>query len=137
MLRVRQTVQAMDLHLPTVFDARLREAGWGIFEKTPSKDVPDEFRWPNLFRHPDLRRPRGESFNDMRQRLESFRQEYLPVHNDVCAIVAHGGTIRVMLTLLCPQYAAHIVENEHTGNAEIWRVEGGRCQKVFSPSDVV
>lgn len=133
MLRVRQTVEAMKLDVPVVFDERLREACYGVFEKTPSKDLPEEFRWKNLFVHKTLCRPEGESVADISRRLNSFIEEYLAKEKSVCAVVAHGGTLRVMLTLLCPTQEAQIVAHEHMGNADVWYVENAAYIKAFSP----
>lgn len=82
-----------------VLDERLSEQNFGIFEGFTYGELlemyPDEFRdWNSNFSN--YRIPEGESFSDVRQRIDSFI-EGLSKKNKEVLLVAHKGTLGHLL----------------------------------------
>ena len=136
--RARSTAQVLidhygyDLHI----DQRLRETNMGEIEGKNGDDVarlvgPDAIKvWkshdPKTF---DFRFPKGESKNDVRKRAFESLIEYAEKYPDEnLAISAHGGVLRLLLTLTkntpdsfiyiknCGVYELHFNEKE-----DLWR----------------
>jgi len=85
-----------------IYDKRLAEQDFGIFEEKTYKQIsaayPDELRfWNQDYR--GYRIPEGESFLDVRQRVEDFCQELWAMEGKTL-LVAHKGTLGHMLACL-------------------------------------
>lgn len=95
-----------------VLDERLRELNYGVLQGVAI----DRFRdvlavhgvaesWgPGVFSQNGMAPPEGESISDLRQRLENFTSDLFAAHpgerEQQVLLVAHGGTLRVLMTLL-------------------------------------
>ena len=97
LLRARQTAQIIldgrDLRLES--DERLQEQNFGIFEGYTHQELtrkfPEEYAaWNQNFN--DYRIPEGESFRDVRERVDQF-VEGLPVGDGTLLLTAHKGTL--------------------------------------------
>ncbi|MCK5170743.1 MAG: alpha-ribazole phosphatase [Bacteroidales bacterium] len=82
-----------DIHI----DNRLMELNFGYWELQEWDQIkhPDIDRWMTDFVNTPC--PNGESFLDMHNRVVEFISE-LNTNNDNIAIIAHGGTIRNIIT---------------------------------------
>lgn len=132
MLRVQQTVEELNLGAPIVEDPRLVEINLGIYEGRPSKELIDEFRWRGLLADKTKGPQGGESLMQIEERLGAFIDECLSREKEPVLVAAHGGSVRVLLSLLCPPQIERVLA-EFTGNCEVWRVENQDYVKVFSP----
>lgn len=100
---------AAALGLDTITDPRLRERSLGILEGFRSVDVPAALSGVagNRVIDPDAGPPDGESLRDLYWRAADFADEALgsgqPGHDgrpSEVAVVAHGGTLRVLAAYL-------------------------------------
>lgn len=94
--RAKQSAQILLPRTEKIVDARLEERNFGIFEGKSYKEIlrfyPVEAKswaedWMNY------RIPKGESFLDVQQRIESFSKELLRHNWENVLIVSHKGTI--------------------------------------------
>ena len=92
---------AAALELGVSRDPRLRERGLGVLEGTPSVAVPAALSGVAGSRviDPDARPPDGESLRDLYWRAAGFASDLLDAGLQV-AVVAHGGTLRVLSAYL-------------------------------------
>ncbi len=113
--RAKETMErirvAFDTELPPIrFDDRLREVSFGIMEGKLHSELEEDVgviagkRDANYWNY---RPPKGESYQDVADRLNSFKDEL----NGDCIIVAHGGVLRVM---------RHLVENASKEEMANW-----------------
>jgi 2,3-bisphosphoglycerate-dependent phosphoglycerate mutase len=88
---------AAALGLSVTRDPRLRERGLGVLEGTPSVAVPAALSGVAGDRviDPDARPPDGESLRDLYWRVAGFAGDLLDAGREA-AVVAHGGTLRVL-----------------------------------------
>jgi probable phosphoglycerate mutase len=93
---------AAALGLEVTFDARLRERSLGLLEGTASVAIPAALSGVAGDRvlDPDAWPPDGESLRDMYWRVAAFADDRLGGHNEEIAIVAHGGTLRMLTAYL-------------------------------------
>jgi 2,3-bisphosphoglycerate-dependent phosphoglycerate mutase len=93
---------AAALDLEVTFDARLRERSLGLLEGTASVAIPAALSGVAGDRvlDPDAWPPDGESLRDMYWRVAAFADDQLTGHNKEIAIVAHGGTLRMLTAYL-------------------------------------
>jgi 2,3-bisphosphoglycerate-dependent phosphoglycerate mutase len=94
---------AAALGLATVRDSRLRERSLGVLEGTASAAVPAALSGVAGGRvlDPDARPPDGESLRDLYWRVAGFADDILsPSPPAQTAVVAHGGTLRVLAAYL-------------------------------------
>ena len=97
---------AAALGLDTMRDPRLRERGLGVLEGTPSVDVLPALSGIAGDRviDPGARPPDGESLRDLYLRVAGFADDLLarsqPGRPGQVAVVAHGGTLRVLKAYL-------------------------------------
>jgi 2,3-bisphosphoglycerate-dependent phosphoglycerate mutase len=94
---------ATALGLAVSHDPRLRERGLGVLEGTRSVAVPAALSGVagNRVIDPDARPPEGESLRDLYWRVADFAGDVLaPGGPREVAIVAHGGTLRVLTAYL-------------------------------------
>jgi len=87
------------LQIAPMVDPRLQEFDFGEWEKKPWDDVPRQAldRWaadPVAFRAPG-----GETGQALIDRVTAFHRELVEAHED-CAIVSHGGPLKVLIALL-------------------------------------
>ena len=92
---------AAALGLTVSRDPRLRERGLGVLEGTRSAAVPAALSGVagNRVIDPDARPPDGESLRDLYWRVAGFAGGLLDAGREV-AVVAHGGTLRVLAAYL-------------------------------------
>jgi 2,3-bisphosphoglycerate-dependent phosphoglycerate mutase len=91
------------LGMGTVRDPRLRERSLGILEGTASAAVPPALSGVAGDRvlDPDAWPPDGESLRDLYRRVATFADDLLsPGPPGEVAVVAHGGTVRVLTAYL-------------------------------------
>ena len=84
-------------------DARLRERSLGVLEGTASAAISPKLTGLGVNRvaDPDARPDGGESVRDLYQRAASFADELAARdHPGDVAVVAHGGTLRVLFAYL-------------------------------------
>lgn len=129
--RARETADILSLGMtvPLRVDARLMERSFGILEGLSRPD--------QTARHPEVRAglkadpidyapPEGESYRAFWDRVEALSRDLLEADGKV-AVVAHGGTIRILLGLFLgtgPESAPHItLDNAHVSLVD---VAGGR-----------
>lgn len=97
---------AAALRLDTTRDPRLRERSLGVLEGTRSVAVPPALSGVAGDRviDPDTRPPDGESLRDLYRRVAGFADDLLaldqPGRPGQIAVVAHGGTLRVLTAYL-------------------------------------
>jgi probable phosphoglycerate mutase len=99
--RCRQTAEpiAAATGLETVFDARLRERAYGVFEGRTypevQRDLAGQFeRW--LARDPDFDVEGGESLRGFQQRVEAVLTELAELHaGRTLVVVTHGGVLDI------------------------------------------
>lgn len=97
---------AAALRLEVTRDPRLRERGLGVLEGTGSVDIPAALSGVPGDRviDPDARPPDGESLRDLYWRVAGFADDLLarcrPGWPGQVAVVAHGGTLRVLRAYL-------------------------------------
>jgi len=104
--RARETMEriraAFDDELPDIrFDDRLREVSFGIMEGKLHSELAGDvgvLAGKRKAGYWDYRPPKGESYEDVADRLNSFKREL----SGTSVIVAHGGVLRVM---------RHMIEN--------------------------
>lgn len=112
--RCRQLAEdlALDASLTVQFDDRLKELNYGDWEMLTSQSIPPDRFGPWLADYANIRPPNGENFQDLGQRVNAFWQEQIipllsspgreradRAASDPLFIVAHGGVIRVWLSL--------------------------------------
>jgi 2,3-bisphosphoglycerate-dependent phosphoglycerate mutase len=94
---------AAALGLAITRDARLRERSLGILEGTAAVAVPAALSGVagNYVIDPDAWPPDGESLRDLYRRVADFADDLLaPGVSGEVAVVAHGGTLRVLTAYL-------------------------------------
>ena len=97
---------AAALRLDTIRDPRLRERSLGVLEGTRSVAVSSALSGVSGDRvmDPDARPPDGESLRDLYWRVAGFADDLLarcqPGGPGEIAVVAHGGTLRVLTAYL-------------------------------------
>ena len=91
--------------LPVQQKPELRELHFGLWEGLRYEQIME--KWANelslMYGHPEKgRAPEGEGFSDLAQRAGAALLEIRKAHQETetIAVVAHGGTIRVLLCLL-------------------------------------
>ena len=133
--RTRKTLEAMNLSgIPVSFDDRLRELNCGIFEGLPESAVPAPYSTPTILNDFSIRRPQGESINDLIARLSSFKKECLETISVPALVVLHAGSLRALLLSCFPLRHDEIVSSK-PGNCEVIRAQNGDYEKVFTPSE--
>ena len=95
---------AAALGLDVTRDPRLRERAFGVLEGTRSAAMPTALSGVAGSRviDPDARPPYGESLRDLYWRVAGFADDLLAAGGtpDEIAVVAHGGTLRVLTAYL-------------------------------------
>lgn len=96
LLRAKETASIINesLSLPISYDARLRELNMGDLQGLVFKDVSNEC-WDLLNHEPH--KIHAESLEDFYKRIKSFFDEIDAKRNTL--IVAHGGTVRMLMYL--------------------------------------
>ena len=99
--RTRQTAEiiAKELGLEINLDKRLRDVNFGIFSGKLKKEYQKLFsdRKEKFFKRP----PRGESWNDVRERVSCFLKEIEEKHKDKnILIVSHGDTLWLLAGII-------------------------------------
>jgi broad specificity phosphatase PhoE len=104
-------------------DARLRERSLGVLEGTQSHQLPPALTGIAGTRviDPDARPPDGESLRDMYWRVAGFADELLAANSEI-AIVAHGGTLRLLSAYL-RGIPVERMTWEPVGNGRIMRLQ--------------
>jgi broad specificity phosphatase PhoE len=108
LIRARETAEIVGAHLglePTL-DARLREANRGRWEGRLFIDIereePERYAaWRRAGEH--FRFPGGESLRDQLERVQACVQDVRSSRELPALLVAHGGSIRVMLCAQDPR----------------------------------
>ena len=114
LVRARQTAEeiAKCLGIPVIADARLREIDVGEWQGLTSEEV---LQWDAERLHAvrsgghTVRRPSGESWQDVADRSLAMFEQIVAVHRGKHVIlVTHGGTIRMLISGL------HLLNETHT-----------------------
>ncbi len=100
--RTRETAEiaADKLKLPVYYDARLREASFGIWEGMTFSEVyeqyPEEFnKWyQDIWKY---KMPEGETFSEVLERVCQATREITQRHSGTVLVVTHGGVVKAML----------------------------------------
>lgn len=86
--------------LDIIYDERISERKFGSFEGINADDYYDRMDKSGLPRH-EFRPPGGESYLDMKNRIESFYRMLLEKYmNKTVVVVAHGSLNRVFLSVV-------------------------------------
>ena len=144
--RARQTAAplATVLELPVTRDARLRERCLGVLEGTESAAIHPTASGLRAHRvvDADARPPDGESLREFYRRVAEFADDLLapadpapadPARGDI-AVVAHGGTLRVLNAYLHGIPVEHM-SWEPLANGCILRWPAWRLDQITSPSE--
>ena len=119
--RARQTAQSivdtLNLTCPIFFTDLLRELDYGEHTNQP---VAEAFRFLNYKAVEDRRYPGGESFQDLKKRVHQFIEQLrLEAPGKRILLIAHAGSIRMMLILFDPshrqEYLAQTFSNRYLG----------------------
>jgi 2,3-bisphosphoglycerate-dependent phosphoglycerate mutase len=125
---------AAALGLAITRDPRLRERSLGILEGTASVAVPPALSGvagPRVI-DPDAWPPDGESLRDLYRRVAAFADDLLsPGQPEEVAVVAHGGTIRVLGAYL-RGVPVERMSWEPVANGSIVRLPLGQPQRAYS-----
>ena len=126
---------ATALGLPVSRDARLRERSLGILEGTDSAAILPAVSGLHAHRvvDPDARPPGGESLRDFYRRVAEFTDDLAAPAGDI-AIVAHGGTLR-MLNAYLRGIPVQDMSWEPLANGRILRLPAWRLDHVTNPSE--
>ncbi len=124
MLRTKQTSEiiAEATGLVSLFDDRLRETGFGIFDGKPFATFLEKYKDPVSRISPDSN-DGVEGYIDMRQRLTTFLDDVKENYtNKKVVIVSHGDTLEQLHGILT---------HESPGvSASGWYPEKGSCTEV-------
>jgi 2,3-bisphosphoglycerate-dependent phosphoglycerate mutase len=125
------------LGLPVTRDARLRERCLGVLEGTNSATIHPTASGLRAHRVVDAeaRPPGGESLRDFYRRVAEFADDLaaLPLAGDI-AVVAHGGTVRVLNAYL-RGIAVERMSWEPLANGCILRSPAWRLDHLTNPSE--
>lgn len=105
MIRARESAKIIFPELRAEEQSRLMELNFGDFELKTWSEIQknSEIFFENYMKNwKTMRFPNGESFADLKLRLESFIEEHI-INNhlfDTLAIVSHGGTTKALVNLL-------------------------------------
>ncbi|WP_245583024.1 histidine phosphatase family protein [Paenibacillus daejeonensis] len=118
LLRARQTLDVLELDYPgeISYEPRLRELDFGVWEGKTYNDLQHDEQYRQWLDDPStITPPGGESLVDFRARVTSWLAEVqqrqyghsteLPI-----LVVAHGGSIRMLVSLLQPGHAFWDIE---------------------------
>jgi alpha-ribazole phosphatase len=123
--------------LPLKLDARFREIGFGVWEGRS---------WESLYQSEGERllafqcnpscnpAPGGEDYPDFERRIADGWNELLDIaHGQHWLLVAHGGTIRVLLRLVLGIPLANLfrIDVPHASLSRVQRDSGGATRLVF------
>lgn len=125
------------LELTVIQDARLRERSLGVLEGTASAAISPKVTGlgANRVADPDARPDGGESVRDLYQRAASFADELATRdHPGDVAVVAHGGTLRVLYAYL-HGIAVERMAWEPLENGRILRCPAQRQDHGHSPRE--
>lgn len=120
--------------LPVIFDARLMEIGFGVWEgRTPDElrqQDPDQIR--RFWRDPVANRPQGaETLESFRDRVASAWQDILEAQQGKkVLIVGHAGIIRLIMTLVLGARLDHLfrIQVDNAGLTRI-RIQGSDADR--------
>ncbi len=119
---LKRCTKMADILYPNTYvtDERLKELNYGDWENKEWKDinVPEKENW--IYTYPHLKTPNGESFSDLKLRVEDFFNHLQNQPHQKVAIVCHGGVIRSFISSLLQipldlsqnfkiHYAGHVV----------------------------
>jgi broad specificity phosphatase PhoE len=121
--RARQTaeviVEALRLACPLSFSPFLRELDYGQYTNRP---VSEAFHFLNYKIAQDQRYPGGESFQDLKKRVALFLDQLrIEAKGKRVLIVAHAGSIRMLLMLLDEAHAQEYL-GQTFGNRYVGRI---------------
>lgn len=124
MQRTTETAEiiAQAVNLPIVFDERLREAGFGVFNEGPRKEILKKYPNGEARISPD-EEDGVESFLDIRKRLQGFLDDMKGKYvGKKMILVSHGDTLEQLHGILT---------NEAPGLSAIgWTPEKGSCTEI-------
>lgn len=138
LLRARQTVELLCPKLEPIETKAFREMNFGAWEMKTYADLKNDAAYRAWIEAPEtITPPGGEHFQEMKQRIEGglrqLRQETAARGSRNILLVAHGGVIRYLLTLLTgdkKQFFEWNVSHD-TGIRLIWETndwrEGRKC----------
>ncbi|MBA1438347.1 MAG: histidine phosphatase family protein [Epsilonproteobacteria bacterium] len=97
--RAKQTLQALDLHHPTIFTEQLREKSWGEHEGMSFEQIEASgIKYTTFLEW--IEQLGGERIEDFQARVANFFYNYLPQQNHQSVlIVTHAGVIKTLLAL--------------------------------------
>lgn len=103
LLRCRQSLELLDLELPTTISDNLREIDFGHWERRTFQDIAIKYRsdielWKNDYR--GFAFPGGEAVAGFIQRVTEISDELREIPESKVLVVSHGGVIRHLLCLL-------------------------------------
>ncbi|GIW60610.1 MAG: alpha-ribazole phosphatase [Patescibacteria group bacterium] len=101
LLRAAETAQII-AQQPIIYDARLREIHFGVFEGLTFTEIMEQYphEW-DLWRKRQAPPPEGEEIADVATRVQVFLEDILTQHSEQkILIVTHGGIIGMIATQL-------------------------------------
>lgn len=101
--RCRETVQLLNRPEHIVFDERIREIDFGLWESKTFTYIKEQFpeavsQWSNGT--PEFRFPKGEKIDEFQKRIADFAQSLYSLKEERLLIVTHGGVIRHLICTL-------------------------------------
>ncbi len=86
--------------IPVVEDARLMELNFGDWELKRWDDIDQAALLPWMDNYETIRCPRGESYNDLVERIYTFADDIRKTGYSQVAVVTHGGVVRAFSVVL-------------------------------------
>ena len=140
--RARNTAQQIaDFHhLEVRVDARLREVNYGAWEGLGLDEILADYKdvWDARNANPkNVAPPEGESYADLWKRLSPFWNEITQNQgeDERVAVVAHNGTIRILLCHVLGMPFAHF-KRLQTSNCGVSHIEIKRANIEYSNAEV-
>lgn len=133
--RAVQTSKILFNNRPVTRLEELREMNFGVFEGLDFEAIHEKFEdYHNLWLHDPMKVtiPGGESFKDFKKRVIAKIRVLLRKHKDeTVAIVAHGGTIRLIICYLFKKSFKFFWQVEQRpGALNIIHIKNGRVKAV-------
>jgi alpha-ribazole phosphatase len=98
--RCRKLAEAVSKGIPVIYDARLMELNFGIWEGHNWEEI-NKTDEANLWFNDWMNRscPEGESYRQLINRVQDYLQHIIHINKNVL-IITHGGVIRVLISQL-------------------------------------
>lgn len=130
--RARDTLKEILKYHPevgVVYDDRLEEMAFGIFEGGPLKPFYDSMRSFNG-NFEEYKPDKGESFKEVRNRIELVLKEILRHEGKTVLVVVHGRVIRTFLSILLDIPLKEIMKTKFLNTSvTILELKNGKFEK--------